>query len=139
MIKKLPTQLQRLIRDAFNLVLTTGHIPSKWKPSTIIPIPKPEKFNYNMANGPSTSTPIQIINNLIEDAKTNNKQLWIMFQDISKAFDSISTTGLKIALQRLSLPNRLIDLVIRIFTNRNAQILTAFGPTPSFTASDGVD
>lgn len=62
-----------------------------------------------------------------------------MFQDISKAFDSISMTGLKIALQRLSLPNRLIDLVIRIFTNRNAQILTAFGPTPSFIAGDGVD
>ncbi|CAB4403023.1 unnamed protein product [Rhizophagus irregularis] len=42
--------LQRLIRDSFNLVLITGHIPSKWKSSTIIPILKPEKFNYNMDN-----------------------------------------------------------------------------------------
>ncbi|CAG8710035.1 13806_t:CDS:2, partial [Rhizophagus irregularis] len=97
--------LQRLIRDAFNLVLITGHIPSKWKSSTIIPILKPEKFNYNMDNFDKSTYP----------------------------------TGLKIALQRLSLPNRLIDLVIRIFTNRNAQILTAFGPTPSFIAGDRVD
>lgn len=30
-------------------------------------------------------------------------------------------------------------MVIRIFTNSNARILTAFGPTPSFTAGDGID
>ncbi|GBC50627.2 hypothetical protein GLOIN_2v1770419 [Rhizophagus irregularis DAOM 181602=DAOM 197198] len=81
----------------------------------------------------------------IYEPMTQNEQAFNeVLNDIDdKEWDTIlnSTypTGLKIALQRLSLPNRLIDLVIRIFTNRNAQILTAFGPTPSFIAGDRVD
>ncbi|CAG8585358.1 20492_t:CDS:2 [Rhizophagus irregularis] len=51
--------------------------------------------------GDSTSSPIHLINNLIEDEK---KQLWIMFQDIAKAFDSISIKGLELALQRIAVP-----------------------------------
>ncbi|CAB5212613.1 unnamed protein product [Rhizophagus irregularis] len=95
--------------------------------------------NYCGLPGDSTSTPIHVLNNIIEYAKTNNKQLWIMFQDISKAFDSISITGLDLALRRLALPDRLVDLVIEIFNGRNARILIAFGPTRSFNAGDGVD
>ncbi|PKK64253.1 hypothetical protein RhiirC2_787778 [Rhizophagus irregularis] len=93
--------------------------------------------NYCGLPGDSTSTPIHVLNNIIEYAKTNNKQLWIMFQDISKAFDSISITGLDLALRRLALHDRLVDLVIEIFNGRNARILIAFGPTRSFNAGDG--
>ncbi|GBB93797.1 hypothetical protein RclHR1_22300004 [Rhizophagus clarus] len=51
------------------------------------------KVNYCGLKGESTASPIRLINNLIEDAKENSKELWIVLQDISKAFDSIIATA----------------------------------------------
>jgi hypothetical protein len=50
MIKKLPSRLHNLIIETYNLMLVSGHISEQWKSSMIIPISKPEKFNYNMVN-----------------------------------------------------------------------------------------
>lgn len=66
--------------------------------------------------GDSTSSPIHLINNLIEDEK---KQLWIMFQDIAKAFDSISIKGLELALQRIAVPPPIVRLIDNLFQGRS--------------------
>ncbi|GES86307.1 reverse transcriptase family protein [Rhizophagus clarus] len=144
------------------------------------PIPKPEKFEYNMANvrpiallevvrkiftkfistqlsdilqdhnvlcyanycglkGESMASPIRLINNLIEDAKENSKELWIVLQDISKAFDSISLDFLDLALKRIGLPSHAVNCIVNLFKGRTVQVATAFGPSPSFQAADGID
>ena len=38
---------------------------------------------------------------IIEEVKEKNKELWIMLQDMKKAFDSVSLNLLKLALQRI--------------------------------------
>ncbi|RIA80174.1 hypothetical protein C1645_882316 [Glomus cerebriforme] len=38
--------------------------------------------------GKSTFEPIQIINEIIEDARENNKEIWILFQDLAKTYDN---------------------------------------------------
>lgn len=42
-----------------------------------------------------------------------------MFQDIAKAFDSISIKGLELALQRITVPPRIIRLIDNLFQGRS--------------------
>ncbi|GBC01887.1 hypothetical protein RclHR1_04370008 [Rhizophagus clarus] len=176
----LPPTFVEVILALYRTIFLTGLVPADWKFSTIFPIPKPEKFEYNMANvrpiallevvrkiftkfistqlsdilqdhnvlynanycglkGESTASPIRLINNLIEDAKENSKELWIVLQDISKAFDSISLDFLDLALKRISLPSHMVNCIVNLFKGRTVQVATAFGPSPSFQAEDGID
>ena len=63
----------------------------------------------------------------------------MLTQDISKAFDSISILGLTKSLERLSVPKNIINFISNLFTNRNMNILTAYGTTEIITAGDGID
>ena len=57
----------------------------------------------NLAGLPGSSTEelVHIINAIMEDAKDNNKELWLVFQDMKKAFDSASLQALELAIRRL--------------------------------------
>ena len=63
------------------------------------------KFNVLQGNnfaglpGRSCETPIKILNNIIEEERDYDKDLWIVFQDLSKAYDRVDLTILSKALQ----------------------------------------
>jgi hypothetical protein len=56
---------------------------------------------YNWAALPQNNTalPITITNCAIEDARQNQQELWILFQDMSKAYDTVDIGLLTTALQ----------------------------------------
>ncbi len=87
----------------------------------------------------STSTPLNLLNNVMEDAKDHCKELWILTQDMAKAYDSISMEGLRMSLYRLGIPNIFIDWLINLFEGRSMKVITAFGLSPSLNAADGID
>src|SRR5436305_10097475 len=53
--------------------------------------------NYAGLPGGSCHTPIHILESIIHDSNTYNKPLFIFFQDILKAFDSIDVNMLELA------------------------------------------
>uniref|UniRef100_U9SHI2 Reverse transcriptase domain-containing protein n=1 Tax=Rhizophagus irregularis (strain DAOM 181602 / DAOM 197198 / MUCL 43194) TaxID=747089 RepID=U9SHI2_RHIID len=73
---------------------------------------------YNCCGLPRecTNEPIHLVNNFIEDARENKKELWVLTQDMKKAFDSV---GLEVLNQAL-LP-------------------TAYGLSDGFIGNDGID
>ena len=87
----------------------------------------------------STSTPLYTLNNIIEDAKEHKKELWILTQDMAKAYDSVSMKGLLLSLRRLGLPERFIQWILDLFQGRHMRVITAFGLTDPFSAADGID
>ncbi|GES89606.1 Down syndrome cell adhesion molecule-like protein Dscam2 [Rhizophagus clarus] len=95
--------------------------------------------NYAGLPGESTSAPLTIINGILEDAREENKTLWIVFQDMAKAFDSVRMIPLQKALERIRLPHTIINFIINIYKNRKMRIITAYGLTDTFTARDGID
>jgi hypothetical protein len=95
--------------------------------------------NFAGLPGNSTETPIHILNAIVEDAKEKNKELWLVFQDMKKAFDSVSLISLEMALQRIKLPENNIKLVIELFYNRKSKVITDVGTTDLFTIDDGID
>jgi len=62
-----------------------------------------------------TEEPVHVINMLIEDAKESNKELWLVFQDMKKAFDSVSLTALRAAMKRIKLPEITIKIILNLF------------------------
>src|SRR5260364_240369 len=72
--------------------------------------------NYVALPGNSTSIPIHILNNLIEDANCNHKEIWLLSQDMSKAYDSVNFTLLEHALTRLNLPSCIINILLDLLT-----------------------
>ncbi|GBC23530.2 RNA-directed DNA polymerase from mobile element jockey-like [Rhizophagus irregularis DAOM 181602=DAOM 197198] len=68
---------------------------------------------YNCCGLPKecTNEPIHLVNNFIEDARENKKELWVLTQDMKKAFDSVGSL----------------------------RVATAYGLSDGFTGYDGID
>src|SRR5260364_114822 len=71
-------------------------------------------FNYVALPGNSTSIPIHILNNVIEDACCNSKPIWLISQDMSKAYDSVQFELFAKALLRICMPQPLIDTLTNL-------------------------
>jgi len=96
-------------------------------------------LNFAGLEGESTITPIHILHNLIEDAKQQKREMWILLQDIKKAFDSVSITGLRRALNRIQIQGNLEKLLIEIYEKREVRVITKNGLSEGFQAQDGIN
>ncbi|GBC48273.2 RNA-directed DNA polymerase from mobile element jockey-like [Rhizophagus irregularis DAOM 181602=DAOM 197198] len=98
--------------------------------------------NFAGLPGGSTDIPIKMLDAIIHQRrfdKTDDQELWIVSQDISKAFDSIDLNMLKLALIRLHIPPLLIKFIINLFTRRNNKIITHYGDTSGYRVRIGID
>ena len=95
--------------------------------------------NYAGLSGCGISSPIHIMNNMIKEAREKNKEIWILFQDMKKAFDSVSLEMLEKALRRKKLPSSIRKFVLSLFDARKIRVITSYGLTQEFTAEDGLD
>jgi len=59
--------------------------------------------------------------------------------DIAKAFDSAPLPAIKKSLQRLNLPEDLVNLLLSFLENREVSINTSSGPTNSFKVNNEIE
>lgn len=83
--------------------------------------------------------PIITLNNMIEDAKDNNRSLWILLQDIRHAFNSVSPQLMKNDLCKLKRPEILIDIILNLVGNRTTTVQTFYGPTHKIKLQRSID
>ena len=179
-LKLLPLEFVNYILRFYNICYRLSCNPTAWWQSNIIPIPKLEKFTYNISNTrhialldtfrkvltnmvtkrlskilstnnilkgynfcslkeESTVIPLNVLNNVMKDAKEHCKELWILTQDMAKAYDSISMEGLRMSLERLGLPASFTNWIINLFAGRFMKVITAFGLSPTLDAANGID
>src|SRR5579863_495772 len=100
-----PIVLLETTRKCFTKIVTQ-RLSALCKKHNILRVP-----NFAGLPGESTAEPIQLLNNLCEDARENKKQLWILFQDTAKAYDTVSLEMLEKALKRIKLPPIATDLI----------------------------
>ncbi|GET62832.1 RNA-directed DNA polymerase from mobile element jockey-like [Rhizophagus irregularis DAOM 181602=DAOM 197198] len=137
-----------------NACLIHGNIPADWREALVYPIPKPHEFDAQLKNTwpitlletvrkcGSTNVPIKMLDAIIHQRRfdrTDDQELWIVSQDISKAFDSIDLNMLRLALIRLHIPSLLIKFIINLFTRRNNKIITHHGDTSGYRVRIGID
>ncbi|CAB4400088.1 unnamed protein product [Rhizophagus irregularis] len=75
----------------------------------------------------STFEPLRIINEIIQDANENDKELWILSLDMSKAYDRVNIFMLEKAMQHLKIPSSFINLTKKLFLGRKNSVFTAGG------------
>ncbi|GBC19727.2 reverse transcriptase family protein [Rhizophagus irregularis DAOM 181602=DAOM 197198] len=98
--------------------------------------------NFAGLPGGSTDIPIKMLDAILHQRrfdKTDDQDLWIVSQNISKAFDSIDLNMLRLALIRLHIPSLLIKFIINHFTRRNNKIITHYGDTSGYRVRIGID
>ncbi|GES86389.1 ribonuclease H-like domain-containing protein [Rhizophagus clarus] len=153
-IKHLHKDFFDFIVNFFNNILTSGILPNGWNNAHLYPIPKPTDWDPILSNssilqpnnraglsGESTFQPLQHLTHTIEMAnlKGRKQELWIGLQDLSKAYDRINTSLLKLSLQRIGIPNKINNLILQLFTNRYNQVITPTGYTPQYKVIQGID
>jgi len=95
--------------------------------------------NYASLPEGNCDSPIVTLESIIQDAKANNKLLFIFLQDISKAFDSMDVRMLQLAMQRLKIPSGFIRLISNLFTNSYNTVITTFGQSVPYKSEIGID
>ena len=95
--------------------------------------------NYSGLSGNSTSGPIHIMNNILEDVRQKNKEVWILFQDMKKVFDSVSLVMMEKALKRIKLPKIAISFLLNLYNERKIKVITEYSLTEEFVAGDSLD
>src|ERR1043165_7982000 len=131
--KTQPIVLLEVLRKIFCKILTK-------RLSTTLASHKILKGNNHAGlPGGSTMEPIRSLNMIMEDARNNNKPLYIYFQDMSKAYDRVRLPILKKAMERLRIPPRLIDIIISLFSDRENAVITNSGFTDPYKVLTGID
>ena len=80
-------------------------------------------LNFAATKNSLTHTPIQILLNTIEHYKESNKEAWILFQDMSKAFDKINILRLAEACKRIGMPQNSIDFITNLHQTAKPKLL----------------
>jgi hypothetical protein len=89
--------------------------------------------------GNSTFEPIRILNKIIQDANENERELWIVSLDMSKAYDRVNVFMLEKAMLRLKLPKSFVNIIKSLFLGRKNQVFTAKGLTDPYDMLVGID
>ena len=76
------------------------------------------KSNQAGIPGGRTVYPIHILNNIMEEAREEKKELWLLFQDISKAFDSVNNEMMITAMKRLKISKNIIEIIRNIINEK---------------------
>jgi hypothetical protein len=95
--------------------------------------------NYAGLPGKSTQDPIKILNMIMEEALENKKEIWLLFQDLSKAYDRVDLQYLKLALNRIKVPMAFSTLITNLFINRKNAVFTNVGLTEQYDIKIGID
>ncbi|CAB4435485.1 unnamed protein product [Rhizophagus irregularis] len=119
--------LVKIVNNRLSNVLATYHVL--------------QGHNFAGLPGSSVNTPINVLDGIIKSHRLSrsSQELWILSQDISKAFDSIDLRMLRLAFSRLRFPDNLSNFIISLFTNRKNRIFTPYGPTSFYNVLIGID
>jgi hypothetical protein len=95
---------------------------------------------YQHARLPLSSTyePVRILTEVITDANENNKELWILTQDMAKAYDRVNIYMLEKALKRIKIPNSFIRLIKSLYLDQTTEVVTAHGLTYPYKVKVGI-
>ncbi|RHZ88345.1 hypothetical protein Glove_23g208 [Diversispora epigaea] len=111
------------ITNFFNDILVTGQTPREWSQTkTLIENKVLNHDNYAGLPRDRMAFPIYVTNNIMEDAREKGNEMWILFQDIKKAFDTVD-----------------LDIIQCMLTNRINQGITEFGKTEKYEVQKGID
>ena len=93
---------------------------------------------FGFAAGKSTTDAIFILRHIQQKYTEKKKRLYHIFVDLEKAFDRVPRSALVWALRRQLVPEKLVKLVMALYSGSNSSVVAAGGPSAPFEISVGV-
>ncbi|KAG9289843.1 hypothetical protein G9A89_015423 [Geosiphon pyriformis] len=90
--------------------------------------------NFLVLKGTTTQSLIFVIGSVIENALEKDWKLWLVLQDMQKAYDSVSWEHLEKSLIRIKMCSKFIQFFGNIHRDRTNQVMTDFGLTDDYYA-----
>ncbi|KAG9287364.1 hypothetical protein G9A89_023736 [Geosiphon pyriformis] len=84
-------------------------------------------------------SPIFVVGSVIEDALEKNQELWLVLQDMRKAYDSVGWKHLKRSLVKIKMCEKFIRFFGSIHNSHVNKVITDFGLTDRYCVHDGLD
>ena len=81
---------------------------------------------------------IQTLTNVLEDAKTNKKEIYLCYLDVAKAYDSTSIEAVLDLLNRLNINKKTITILNILNQGNKSRIITPYGDTDPFPLENGL-
>ena len=98
-----------------------------------------QDYNFTALLHSSTFKFLCIIDNILYDVKQYHHKVWLLFQDMSKAYNQVNIYILQKAMHHLKLLFQFITFITNLFTNRTNQVFTHHGTTDPYNIIVGID
>ncbi|KAG9303428.1 hypothetical protein G9A89_013754 [Geosiphon pyriformis] len=95
--------------------------------------------NFSVLKGTSTQSHIFAIGSVVENALEKDHKLWLVLQDMKKAYDLVGWEHLRRSLVRIKMCNRFIRFFGNIHNGCINRVMTDFGLTDGYGVHDGLD
>ena len=88
--------------------------------------------------GRSAVEQIATLRSILDDCRTRQRHISIVFVDFRKAFDSVSRRAISWVLELYGVPAPLVSAVMELYHDSKGIVQTCDGPTQEFSTSSGV-
>ena len=88
-----------------------------------------EDLQFGSRKGRSAAQALVTFRQVIDDAIENNKELYVMYLDFAKAYDSVEHEMLERTLMYYKVPKTMIDMIMNLYKDNKANIYTPHGIT----------
>ncbi|KAG9301632.1 hypothetical protein G9A89_016702 [Geosiphon pyriformis] len=95
--------------------------------------------NFSVLKGTTTQSPIFAISSVVENALEKNRELWLVLQDMWKAYNSVGWKHLRKSLVRIKMCDRFIRFFGSIHNGHVNRVMTDFGLTNGYHVHNGLD
>ncbi|KAG9287393.1 hypothetical protein G9A89_023765 [Geosiphon pyriformis] len=95
--------------------------------------------NFSVLRGTSTQSPVFAVGSVIEDAFEKNKEIWLVLQDMRKAYDSVDWYYLRASLLWIKICDKFIKFFGSIHKDKINKIMTDFGLSNGYRVYDRLD
>ena len=86
----------------------------------------------------STTDMVFVLRQLQEKCREQNKGLYITFVDLTKAFDTVSRSGLWLILNRLGCPHKFLNMIMQLHEGQYGQVRLNENLSEPFPIANGV-
>ncbi|KAG9289268.1 hypothetical protein G9A89_007513 [Geosiphon pyriformis] len=83
--------------------------------------------NFSVLKGTSIQSPVFAVGSVVEDAFKKNRELWLVLQDMHKAYNSVGWHHLRTSLRCIKMCDRFVEFFGGIHEDRVNRVMTDFG------------
>ncbi|KAG9284125.1 hypothetical protein G9A89_022899 [Geosiphon pyriformis] len=95
--------------------------------------------NFSVLRGTLIQSPVFVIGLIVENALEKGWEIWLVLQNIRKAYDSVGWHYLRSSLKCIKMCSRFIEFFGNIYENRINRIMTDFGLSNSYIVHNSLD